>query len=137
MTKFVEARDSIVEYLSTNLATDRPALPLFWENTVEVDLDTVGSTFVRIEVEFNDAMQLTINGLPEHETSGLVFFTVFAKQGSGTRSVLELFDYLSDLVKFKRATNFQFTVPRPGRREARGGWASYELVVPFSFNSVE
>ncbi len=136
MTTFVEARDVVVTLIHTALQTDRPTLPVFWANTKVVDLDTVGSLFLRVEVEFTDARQLTINNDPEHRTYGMVYFSVFSKEGTGDRATLDLFEYLTNVVKFQRSANYTFLTPRPGRREARSGWVSAELHAPFQFESL-
>lgn len=136
MTTFVQSRDAIVTLIHTALQAQHPDLPVFWENTLTVDLDTVANPFLRIEIDFDDAHQLTINDMPEHRTYGHVYFTVFAKEGTGSRNALVLFDSLSDLVKFKSDARFVFGVPTPGRRDARDGWVSYELRAPFFFDSL-
>jgi len=136
MTTFVQSRDAIVTLIHTALQAQHPTLPVFWENTLAVNLDTVGTQFLRIEIDFDDAHQLTINDAPEHRTYGHVYFTVFVKEGAGSRSALVLFDSLSDLVKFQAAQRFVFGVPTPGRRDARDGWMSYELRAPFFFDSL-
>lgn len=136
MTTFVEARDAIVTLIHNALQAQLPDLPVFWENTLTVDLDVVGSPFLRIEIEFDDARQLTINDMPEHRTYGTVFFTVFVKEGTGMRQTLVLFDTLANLVKFKTSNRFVFSTPTPGRRDARDGWVSSELRAPFFFDSL-
>ena len=137
MTTFVECRDAIVTLIHTSLQTQHPGLPVFWENTLSIDLDTVGERFIRIEVDFDDAHQLTINGNPEHRTYGTVYFTVFGKEGTGVRETLALFQSLTDVVKFKQDARYVFGVPTPGRRDAQAGWRSYELRAPFWFDSLE
>ena len=137
MSTYTQCRDAIVALLHGDIAVDYPTLPVFWENTVAVDLDKVGDKFVRIELEFDDAEQLTVNGSPWHRTYGTVYFTLMVKDGTGTRSVLELYEYFTNLVKFKGATHYQFEVVRPGKRDARDGWRSYELCAPFWFDVMQ
>lgn len=138
MTTFVEARDSIVSLIHTALQNNHPTLPIFWENTLEVDLNAVGNLFVRIELDFDDAMQMTINDIPEHQTFGTVYFTVFMKEGTGTRESLILMQSFTDVVKYQMTPTFVFTTPRPGKKDGpRDGWISQELVAPFWFDSLD
>lgn len=136
MTTLVQSRDAIVALINTALSADYPTLKVFYENTLSVDLDTVGDRFVRVEVDFDDAAQLTINNNPEHRTYGSLYFTIFVKDGLGVRDTLVLMQYLSDVVKFKQTATYVFGTPRPGKRDARGGWHSYELVCPFWLDSL-
>lgn len=136
MTTYAAARDDIVSMVNTALQTLHPTLPVFWENTLKVDLDTVTSPFVRIELDFDDAMQLTVNDDPEHRTYGTLYFTVFCKEGTGTRSTLVLFESFTNIVKFKHTATYVFGVPRPGRKDPRQGWVSQELAAPFWFDSL-
>lgn len=133
-SSYVQARDEIVTMLHADLVINKPGLPVFWENTLQVDLNAVADPFVRIEIDFDDAEQLTINDDPWHRVYGTIYFNVFTKTGSGTRNVLVLFDYFSNLAKFRLGTKFSSSAPRPGRKSARQGWVSFEIGVPFHFD---
>jgi hypothetical protein len=133
-SSYVQARDEIVTMLHADLVINKPGLPVFWENTLQVDLNVVADPFVRIEIDFDDAEQLTINNDPWHRVHGSIYVTVFTKEGGGTRHALELFDYFSNLAKFRLGTKFSSSTPRPGRKTAKQGWVSFELGVPFHFD---
>ncbi|MBI3144733.1 MAG: hypothetical protein HYZ18_05575 [Pseudogulbenkiania sp.] len=135
MSTFEQCRDEIVALINTAIGVSYPTLKVFYENTLSVDLDTVGDRFVRIELEFDDAAQLTINNTPADRTYGTVYFTIFLKEGLGTRPYLELVQFFKDLVAFKTATHYRFEVVRPGKRGAPDGWRSYEVTAPFWFDA--
>lgn len=135
MTTYVEARDAIVGLVHPAWVSAYPAVPVFYENTLRVDMDKVGDSFLRVEVDFDDARQMTVNDAPEHATYGTLYLTLFAKDGTGVRDTLGCFDYLTDLAKFKTITGVRFGAPTPGRRTYKDGWRSYELRVPFWFYS--
>lgn len=135
MTTYVEARDAIVTLVSTNLGTDYPDLELEWENTVLVDLDAVGDRFLKIEVDIDGADQLTMDAPVQHQTWGLLHFTLMVKEGSGIRDTLILLQYLGDMAKYTQIEGVWLGTPTPGPRRARDGWRSYELSIPFEFDS--
>ena len=134
MTTFVQARDDLATLISTGLTGI--GVPVFWENTLSVDMDTVGPRFIRIEIDFDNARQVTMDGVPVHETLGEIYFTLFTREGLGTRSTLALLDTISDVVKYKLASRVTTWTPTPGRKDYKNGWYVQELVVPFRFNSL-
>jgi hypothetical protein len=136
MTTYAESRDAVVTLIVSGLQATHPTLPVFWENTKQVDLDAVGNMLLKVAINFDDALQLTVNGDPEHETHGYVSFTLLMKEGAGTREGLVVFQSLTDLVKFKRSAKYTFGVPTPGRKDSRQGWVGWDLLAPFSFNSL-
>lgn len=79
MTSYVQARDTLVGKINAALSTDHPALPVFWENTLEVDVNSVGNVFLQVEINFQDEVDTTID--PETITTGEVNFRLFYKQG--------------------------------------------------------
>lgn len=140
MTTLLQARDAIVSFLSADLSANQPDLPVFWENTLEVDMDTVGERFLRIEIDFDGAQQMTING-PDvhHKTWGLVHCTLMVKEGAGIRTTLALLDYLTTLTAYKYllGTAVFLGTPMPGPRRAKDGWRSYDLSVSFEFDTID
>lgn len=134
MTTFVQARDDLAALISTGLAGI--GVPVFWENTLSVDLDKVGDRFIRIEIDFDDARQMTMNDTPIHETIGEIYFTVLTKEGLGTRATLALLDTISAAVKYNLSGRVKTLTPTPGRRDYSDGWYAQELRVPFRFNSL-
>lgn len=135
MTTFVQARDDLAALISTGLTGI--GVPVFWENTLSVDLDKVGDRFIRIEIDFDTARQLTMNGAPIHETMGEIYFTVFSKEGLGTRATLALLDTISSVAKYQLTGRVKTLTPSPGKKDYRDGWYSQELRVPFRFNSLD
>lgn len=136
MSTYVEARDAIVTLLNTRFQVDKPDLTVVWDNVASVDIDSVSTPFVRIEIEFDDAKQLTINDVPEHQVYGAVTFTIMTKEGLGTRAILDLMQYLSDVVRYKNLTKCVFETPRPTSRITKSGWVSFDLRAPFFFHTL-
>lgn len=136
MTTYVEARDILVAHINTNLTADYPALKVIYENTIKVDMNSVGDMLVLISIDFLVAKQTTIEARPHSRTLGEVTFRLIFKDGSGTRVALQLFDYLTALFNSKQIGGVTTRVPSPGKKQIIDEWSSYDLFVPFTFDSI-
>lgn len=137
MTTYVQARDALVNTIHGNFTATYPTTDIFYENTIKADLDKVTSPFVRIEIDFEDALQsdLDLDPVPGQEIFGTVFVTVFVKDGAGTRTTLALIDYFNTLMAFSGASGVHVGVPRQGKKIAKDGWMSTSINLPFRFFS--
>lgn len=130
MTDYVESRDAIVTYINSNFS----GYPIFYENTTEVDLDTVSNCFVKVQIDYDGAYQASMGSTKVARVQGQVIFKVFAKQGTGTRNTLIVLETLQNLAISHTSAKVQFEFPTPGDKESRNGWESQEFVIPFWFN---
>jgi len=130
MTTYVEARDAIVSHIDANFS----GIPVFYENTLEVDLNTVEDRFIRVEVEFSGASQASMGDNALDRTYGFITYRVFTKQGRGTRATLEVMDTLRDVAKTMTTDKVQCESVRPGKVESKSGWECRDLLVPFWFD---
>lgn len=137
MTTYVQARDALVSAIHGNFTTTYPAINIFYENTVKVDLDKVSSPFVRIEIDFDDAMQsdIDLDPVPGQEVFGTLIVMVLVKEGDGTRTSIALMDYFNTLMAFTGASGVHIGVPRLGRKIAKDAWMSTSILIPFRFFS--
>jgi len=133
MTTEVQARDAIVAYLNPLLVSQYPSLLILYENTARVDLDTVGSCFIRIRIDFTDSLRMGLDASPGTDSHGEVILTVFAKDGVGSRDALSKINFLRETLKYKVLSGVTLDVPRPGKKQPRDGWTSNDLIVPFRF----
>lgn len=136
MTTYVGARDALTSYIETNLGLGYPTMPRFWENTLQVNLESLQSPFVKIEIVFQDTVQLTVNDDPIDQDVGIVAFELFYKEGEGTRAGLAVFDFIKSMMKHKTIGGVTTYTPKPGRIGQGGGWRSSQINVPFSFDSL-
>lgn len=132
MTTEVQARDAIVAFLHPAWITAYPTIKVFYE-TASVDLDAVGSTFLRVSIDFTDSTRQGIDLHPITGSYGEVILQMFMKDGSGTRDPLARLNFLRELLKYQQLTGVTLDCPRPGRKQSRSGWTSMELTVPFQF----
>ena len=134
MTTYTQARDILVTEIGTAFALAFPTTTLLYENTTAVDLDTIGDRFVRVEVNFVDAMQSDIDlPGPGQVIFGEIDVLVFVREGKGLRSALELLDYFNGLMATRNLTNVYVDVPRQGTKVIKSGWLSVSLEIPFQF----
>ena len=132
MLTYTQARDAIVTHVHNTLVAQLPTLKVFWENTVEVDVNTVGDRFMQAEVNFEDALLASPTDLFDHVT-GTIGFRLFMKAGTGTRASLQMFDTINAAVRHKTLSGVVTGTPTYGRKESRDGWSSTEFMVPFEF----
>jgi len=131
MTTYVEARDAIVSFIETNFS----AIPRFYEDAQTVDLDAVGTTFLKIGIEFVEGYQASLGAQPLDRTLGIIYFCVFSKEATGGRAALQIFDTLKQTIQYQRLGGVQLEAVRPGDVERQKGWVNRELLVPFWFDS--
>jgi hypothetical protein len=132
MTTEVQARDAIIGFLHPAWTTAYPAVKIFYE-TASVDLDAVGSTFLRVRIDFVSSTRQGIDLSPITGSYGELLLQMFMKDGSGTREPLVRINFLRELLKYKIISGVTLDCPKPGRKQSRSGWTSSDLIVPFQF----
>lgn len=133
---YVEIRDTIITALNTAWAADQASTPIFYENTVEVDLDKVGSVFVACEIDFTDTVQADLGPAASSRIMGELMLRIFSKDGSGTRAGLTLFDYVTTQFQRKNISTVVMETATPGRKVSKNGWTSMEIFIPFNHHSI-
>jgi hypothetical protein len=132
---YVEIRDTIITALNTAWVADQTA-PIFYENTVEIDLDTVGGLFVACEIDFTDTVQADLGPSASSIIMGELMIRIFSKDGTGTRAGLALFDYATTQFQRKNISDVVMETATPGRKVSKNGWTSMEIFIPFSHHSI-
>ncbi len=133
MTTYVQARDATVSYFNPAWTTAFPAVPVFYENTLQIDLDTVGSSFLTVSIDYTDSKQQDIDPSPITRTWGEVVLRLFVKEGGGIRNTLAMQDTLTALMKYRKLGDVTLECPAPGKKQSRDGWQSVDLNAPFFF----
>ena len=134
MTTYTEARDAIITHFSTNWATQYPTIPVVYDNTNTVDLDTVGNVFLRTTFALEDASQASIGDSPMQRVRGHLYISIFSRAGTGTRSGIGYLDYISTLFKFKNLSGVTVGAPSPTFKESHDGWHMQMIGIPFFFH---
>ena len=133
MTTYVAAREDLITAFNAPWASAWPGVPMYFENTTQIDLDTAPPVFVAAAIDFTDGMRLDIDAAPISKTWGEVTFRIFAKEGQGTKTALQVFDFLTALMKYQTFGGVTTECPAPGPKQASKGWVSFDLTVPFFF----
>ena len=133
MTTYVQARDALVTYIDATWRAAYPGVEIFYENTRQVDLDTVGDKFVTVAIDFTDTLRMDMDAAPTSRSFGEVSFRLFAKEGVGTRTTLQMFDFLQAAMKYRAVSGVTLQCPTPGPKRSASGWMSFDLDVPFFF----
>ena len=71
--------------------------------------------------------------MPYSKTYGVLTLRIFSKEGQGTKETLQMFDWLTSLLKYRILSGVTLDCPRPGKKVSRDGWSSADLIVDFSF----
>lgn len=135
MTTYTQARDTLVAYLDAALKADNPALAVFYENTVEIDLASAPDMFLQVSIDFLAAKQVTLEAEPVRRRLGELILRVTLKEGKGTRVVTTLVDYLDEKLANKHLGGVVLKTPHPKKGPSKDGWRSHDLCVPFQFDS--
>lgn len=128
---YVDARAAIIGYFHPAITAAYPATKVVYENTTQIDLDSVGNSFIQVSVDFQDSVRQGIDASPYSKTWGVLTLRVFQKEGQGTKETLQMFDWLTALLKYKKLGDVTLDCPHPGKKISRDGWSSADLVIDF------
>ena len=134
MTTYVAAREAIVAHLHPAWVAAYPNVPIFYENTLAVDLDAVpGGMFLMVSIPFSDSVRQGIDATPMSRVWGEVNLRLFSKDGMGVRSTLQVFDFLTSVLAYRKLSGVTLDAVVPGRNQTRDGWVSRDVNAGFSF----
>jgi len=133
---FEDARAAIATRLDAGMTATYPAVPVVYENHTKVDLATQTAPYVRCDVVFNDGEQASIELTPLARYRGATYLAVYAKEGQGTKAVLQILAYLAGLFKSVKFSGVQsqVAVPMPGAE--KDGWYYVAIRIPFWFDDL-
>lgn len=133
MSTEAQVRDNVVSLLNPAWVIAYPTIPIFYENTVKINLDAVGASFLRVSVNFVDSLRQGIDPQPYTASYGEIALQLFAKDGQGTKVLLDRMSFLRTTLKYQNLTHLTTDCPRPGKKQSRDGWTSQDLIVPFNY----
>lgn len=133
MTTYVAARDAIVAYLNPAWVSAYPSIPIYYENTTQIQLDKVGTGFLVVAINFTDTLRQGVDPSPISASYGEITLRLFTKEGQGIRTTLQRLDTLTNLMKYQGLSGVTLDCPTPGRKVSKDGWTSQDINVPFSF----
>ena len=128
---YVDARAAIIGYFHPAITAAYPTTKVAYENTTQIDLDSVGNSFIQVSVDFQDSVRQGIDASPYSKTWGVLTVRIFSKEGTGTKETLQMFDWLTALLKYRKLGDVTLDCPHPGKKISRDGWSSADLVIDF------
>lgn len=119
------------------MSTDRPGTVLYFENTVEIDLDSQGDVFALCLIDFIDINRLNVDASVMREYFGEIIIRVFTREGSGVNPSLDLADYLLGILSdIDIPTKITCKTSYVGKKVVDSGWMMVDVVTPFAFWNV-
>lgn len=137
MPTLKQARAALISRVNTYWQTAYPAVKMYYDNAFpkDAEVDKLQS-FVLCTIHFTGGEQMNIAPAPHHRTRGRLVFTAAVRVGSGSSKALDYLDGLSTNLKFAQFTGITMTTPLVGLPVTDDGWFSYDLSVPFFFDSL-
>lgn len=132
---YTQARDALVTRVNTVLTTYLPGLKAYYENTVKVDINSVGDQFIQVEVSFEESQMATVDDSLVDAVYGFVGFRLFIKEGAGSRSAQSVFDTLNTHLRHQTLSGVRTYSAAFGRKETKDGWTAHEIGFPFHYYS--
>lgn len=137
MPTLKQVRASLISRVAAYWQATYPAVKMYYDNAYpkDAEIDKLQS-FVLCSIRFSGATQMNIAPTPGHRTYGKLVFTAATRVGSGSSKVLEYIDGLSDNLRYAQIDGLIIGVPSAGVPITQDGWFSYDLNVPFLFDSL-
>jgi len=129
-----QARDALITKVKAVLDASLSTLPVFYENTRSVPVDSVGDAVLAVRVDFQGARQASIENDPVTRYTGELCLLHMQREGTGTKAMLARAEILNSELRHLSLGALQLAVPYPGRNESHDGWFSQEWCVPFWFH---
>lgn len=130
-----QARDVLLTQVTSVFNTHLAGIPLHVQNGPMPNMDTVGDVFVVVSYVVLNRRQSELAINPNVRTNLDLAFTIFRKDGSGSRQTTELADTLdTHLSNISLSGVHTLTLTVKGR-ESRQGWYSERWVLPAWFDS--
>lgn len=137
MPTLKQVRASLISRVNTYWQGAYPAVRMYYDNAYPADaeIDKL-QNFVLCSIQFAGGAQMNLATAPNHRTHGRLVFTAAARSGAGSSAVLGYLDGLLANLKFAQFDSLTLGVPAVGIPMTRDGWFSYDMTVPFFFDSL-
>ncbi len=135
MTTHVEAHDALIAHIETILQAGYPTLAVYYENTLEIDLNTAPSMFLRVNLELSATNLITTDNTFLDRSFGEIVFSLSVKDGTGTRFILDIFDYLTRETRHENLSGVILGSASNGPKSVQPGWKTYTLLIPYYYDS--
>ncbi len=128
-----EARQAVVTKLEAIKSEIEPSLIIHYENTPDVDLDSVGDYFLEVELDFNGSRQASLGDNPMTRNDGDLVLRFMNRAGNGRLELLNLIDEFRARLRYANLSGMQLQAVRSGGVSSRSGWSADTWLVGFWF----
>lgn len=131
-----EARKAISTKFLADWATAFPSVPVFVEGDTEPDLTQQVLPFILFKVGLPNVAQADFSAIPLRRYTGLVEIGMFVPQGSGTKPFFDMFDIVEKKLAIQNISGIRMYSATVIERQPAVGWQSREVLVNYSFDSI-
>lgn len=131
---YAATRSAIVTLFNAPFIAAFPAVPVYYENTVEINLDAAPALVVLASVDFMDAIQMEI--APLHtDTYGEFVLRIHSRASGGFASSLGIADWMHANMSYKITSGVNLNAAYIAKKSTVAGWLLTDVVVPFRYIS--
>ena len=137
MPTLKQVRASLIGRVNTYWQAAYPSVKIYYDNAYpeDAEVDKLQS-FVLCSIQFTGGMQMNLAPMPDHRTYGRLVITAAARSGAGSSKVLEYLDGLVGNLRFAQFDGLMVGAPIVGVPITKDGWFSYDMSLPFFFDSL-
>lgn len=131
-----DARAALAAHCKTRWSALLTTCDVFFEGNADPDITTQSRPFGIFCVEPLRTDQLGVNGnQPPQRTNGVIEIVIFAKQGEGTRPLMQMTDAVTTMFATQMVGVIRCASLMSVKRVPAIGWQSRVLRVNYSFDS--
>lgn len=127
------ARTTLVAKLEADWSTNFPTVDLFYENATGPNLATRTAPFMQVDFDLAEGSQVELAKNPRKRVYASAYFAIFQKDGTGTRTINQVTDFL--ITQFTAVSTAECTTTSAGavKAPAIAGWYGKVLRVDFYY----
>lgn len=131
-----EARQALSDRFITEWEFAFPTYEIFIEGISEPDLTTQEDPFVMFKVNLPKVSQAELSDTPMKRYEGVVEIGLYVPMGQGTKKLFLMNDAVVDSMAVQTISGIRMYSAIPIEREPAVGWQSREVLVNYSFDSI-
>lgn len=131
-----EARQILTEAFIAGWELAHPTFEIFVEGDKSPDLTDQNLPFVQFKVGLPRVAQAELGNNPMKRYEGLVELGLFVPKGQGTKNFFEMNETIVNTLAIQVISGIRMYSAVPIERQPAVGWQSREVLVNYSFDSI-
>lgn len=131
-----EARQALATAFVTGWEAAHPTYEIFAEGIRDPDLTNQEVAFVTLKISLPRVSQAELGDNPMKRYEGLVELGLFVPEGQGTKKFFEMNDTIVDTLAVQVINGIRMYSATTIERQPAVGWQSREVLVNYSFDSI-